>query len=92
MECLLSECLDISTVMDSTSTYSEWLKQSTPIMVDASKVMRVDTAGIQALASMFKTAQGTDVDVKLLNATDTLQEGIAILGLGALFQLDQEQE
>ncbi|MCL9781673.1 STAS domain-containing protein [Vibrio sp. S4M6] len=86
MDCLLDECLDISTVMDATSTYQQWLNQSAPLKIDASKVMRVDTAGIQALASMFTSAKATEIEIQLINSTDTLLEGISILGLAELFE------
>lgn len=87
MDCLLEECLDISTVMDSTSTYKTWLNQPTPILIDASKVARVDAAGIQALASLFSTARSADTNIQLTNATDILLEGIYILGLSDLFEI-----
>ncbi|CAH0535825.1 STAS domain-containing protein [Vibrio marisflavi] len=87
MDCLLEECLDISTVMDSSSNYKKWLNLPTPILIDASKVVRVDTAGIQALASLFATARAADSNIQLINATDTLLEGISILGLSDLFEI-----
>ncbi|MFD2017178.1 hypothetical protein ACFSJQ_19630 [Vibrio olivae] len=54
MDCLLNETLDISTVLDSTEHYKQWLADSNQALnLDASDVSRVDAAGIQALASLF---------------------------------------
>lgn len=85
MDLTLAESLEISTVLDSKAQYLEWLKQNSPLRIDASLVAYVDAAGIQLLASFFMTARHANIDISLVNATNTLTEGITVLALEGLF-------
>ncbi|CAH8192545.1 STAS domain-containing protein [Vibrio aestuarianus] len=85
MDLTLAESLEISTVLDSKAQYLEWLKQNSPLRIDASLVAHVDAAGIQLLASFFMTARHANIDISLVNATNTLTEGITVLALEGLF-------
>ncbi|NVD08632.1 STAS domain-containing protein [Vibrio sp. JPW-9-11-11] len=81
MERLLPENLDISTVLDSTNLYKNWLSEDSVLLLDASNVKRVDAAGIQALTSLFLTAKLNQTDIQLLRPTELLLDSFKILGL-----------
>jgi len=85
MECLLPESLDISTVLDSTTQYQAWLAQADQLHIDASEVVRVDAAGIQALTALFLSAKSNQIEIQLINPTNSLLEGISTLGLQEQF-------
>ena len=85
MDFLLVESLEISTVLDSKANYLQWLSQAPPLTIDASRVNSVDAAGLQLLASFFITAKRAEIDITLINVTNTLNEGIALLALESLF-------
>ncbi|MFB9135526.1 STAS domain-containing protein [Vibrio sp. AK197] len=90
MDCLLNETLDISTVLDSTEHYKQWLADSNQALnLDASDVSRVDAAGIQALASLFLTAEKNQQKVTLNNSPKVLTDGITILGLTTVIDVSQ---
>ncbi|WP_295899093.1 STAS domain-containing protein [uncultured Vibrio sp.] len=81
MDCLLGESLEISTVMDAKVQYSEWLKQSSSLRIDASQVSRVDAAGLQLLASLFISAKQLNLEVELSDPSSVLSEALNTLGL-----------
>lgn len=82
MSYLLNENLDISTVLEATNQYKNWVSEaSQALLVDGSQVGKADAAGIQALASLFNSAQNSNVNIELVNATPTLEEAIRVLGL-----------
>ncbi|ASU23595.1 STAS domain-containing protein [Vibrio qinghaiensis] len=85
MNFLLVESLEISTVLDSKANYLQWLSLAPPLTIDASQVNSVDAAGMQLLASLFMTAKRAGIEITLVHATNTLNEGIALLGLESLF-------
>ncbi|SDG82618.1 anti-anti-sigma factor [Vibrio xiamenensis] len=88
MDCVLNESLDISTVLESVEVYKSWLEKSeSSVVLDASKVQRVDAAGIQALASLMVTAQHNKLSIHLTNPPKVLSEGITILGLQKIFDV-----
>ncbi len=88
MDCVLNESLDISTVLESVEVYKSWLEKSeSSVVLDASKVQRVDAAGIQALASLMVTAQHNKLSIQLTNPPKVLSEGITILGLQKIFDV-----
>jgi len=86
MDCLLPESLDISTVLDTTTQYKNWLTQANELHIDASEVVRVDAAGIQALTALFLTAKRNQIEVQLINPPNPLLEGISTLGLKEQFE------
>ncbi|WP_047042462.1 STAS domain-containing protein [Vibrio mexicanus] len=87
MSCLLNENLDISTVLEATNQYKNWVSEaSETLLVDGSQVSKIDAAGIQALASLFNSAQNSNVNIELANATPTLEEAIRVLGLQRLIK------
>ncbi len=87
MSYLLNENLDISTVLEATNQYKNWVSEaSQALLVDGSQVGKTDAAGIQALASLFNSAQNSNVNIELVNATPTLEEAIRVLGLQRLIK------
>ncbi|MCG9596379.1 STAS domain-containing protein [Vibrio sp. Isolate25] len=92
MECLLPESLDISTVLDATTQYQEWLATHEAIHLGADKVARVDAAGIQLLSSLFISAKKNQRTIQLLKPSDVLLEGIETLGLQEVFELNLKSE
>ncbi|GLT16884.1 sulfate transporter [Vibrio zhanjiangensis] len=86
MNCLLPESLDISTVLDTTTLYQEWLAGSGSIELNAEKVVRVDAAGLQLLSCLFISAKENHRDIYLLKPTETLTDGIQTLGLCDVFE------
>ncbi|KJY81827.1 anti-anti-sigma regulatory factor [Vibrio galatheae] len=90
MECSLPESLDISTVLDSATQYKQWLANSDLLKIDASRVTRVDAAGIQALTSLFISAKSNQLDIQLIQPTPALLEGINTLGLSNQFDMNNE--
>ncbi|MGD8110391.1 STAS domain-containing protein [Vibrio sp. TRT 17S01] len=87
MELKLADSLDISTVIDSSNQYKEWLSKDTSLVIDAADVARTDAAGIQALTSLFLTAKSNQIDIQLSQPTELLLEGINTLGLQDVFNL-----
>ncbi|NOH95923.1 STAS domain-containing protein [Vibrio sp. 99-70-13A1] len=85
MEYVLEESLEISTVLNSKEKYLQWLTHNESISIDASKVTRVDTAGLQALASLFVSAKHVGVDIRIENESEILNDSIALLDLKAQF-------
>ncbi|CAM3166554.1 MULTISPECIES: STAS domain-containing protein [Vibrio] len=92
MECLLPESLDISTVLDTTTQYQEWLANQDTIHLDATAVVRVDAAGIQLLSSLFISAKKNQREIQLLKPSEVLLEGIETLGLQDVFDLKLKSE
>ncbi|MGF1752661.1 STAS domain-containing protein [Vibrio makurazakiensis] len=90
MECLLEESIEISTVLNSKDKYLEWLKQDTPISIDASHVVRVDTAGLQALASLFRSANRAGLVISMKNPSSVLTDAIELLNLEQQFYSEKE--
>ncbi|MFA0569421.1 MAG: STAS domain-containing protein [Vibrio gallaecicus] len=85
MEYVLEESLEISTVLNSKEKYLQWLTHNESISIDASKVTRVDTAGLQALASLFVSAKHVGLDIRIENTSEILNDSIALLDLKAQF-------
>ncbi|WGV98614.1 STAS domain-containing protein [Vibrio sp. YMD68] len=85
MDCLLGESLEISTVMDAKIQYAEWLKQSSLLRINASQVSKVDTAGVQLLASLFVSAKRLNVTIELSESSAVLTEAFVTLGLTSVF-------
>ena len=90
MECVLEESLEISTVLNSKDKYLEWLKQDSPISIDASQVVRVDAAGLQTLASLFNSAKRADLEISIENPSSVLTDAIALLNLEKQFSSEKE--
>ena len=90
MECWLDESLEISTVLSAKDKYLEWLKQDSPISIDASQVVRVDTAGLQTLASLFVSAKHAGLDINLVNSSSVLTDAITLLNLENQFYSEKE--
>ncbi|MBW3695241.1 STAS domain-containing protein [Vibrio sp. T187] len=90
MECVLEESLEISTVLNSKDKYLEWLKQDSPISIDASQVVRVDTAGLQTLASLFNSAKRAGLDISMTNTSSVLTDAIVLLNLEKQFYSEKE--
>lgn len=77
----LSESLDISTVLDAAERYKQWLTQETSIQIDASTVRSVDAAGLQALTSLFTSANSQQINVQLIQPSQVLIDAINTMGL-----------
>lgn len=94
MDCLLPESLDITTVIDSASQYSEWLEQNDSLQIDASNVRRTDAAGVQLLTSLFFSATKNQIAIELVQAPPLLLDSITTLGLieqfGAINSLEEQ--
>ncbi|MBU2899279.1 STAS domain-containing protein [Vibrio hepatarius] len=86
MNCLLPESLDISTVLDVTTLYQEWLTNQDSIELNAEKVVRVDAAGIQLLSCLFISAKKNHIEIQILKPTELLTDGIRTLGLSSVFE------
>lgn len=92
MECLLPESLDISTVLDTTTQYQEWLANQDAIQLNAENVVRLDAADVQLLTSLFVSAKKNQRDIQLLKPSEVLLEGIETLGLQDVFDLKLKSE
>lgn len=90
MDCALPESLEISTVLDSTSSYREWLSENTEIVIDASQVSRVDAAGVQALCSLFISANNHQIDIQLKHPSQILLEALGTLGLSEQIKWNED--
>ncbi|BDU39092.1 STAS domain-containing protein [Vibrio nigripulchritudo] len=86
MECQLEESLEIGNVLNIKNEYQQWLDTNEELMIDASSVVRVDAAGLQALASLFFSAKQANTEIKLINASDEFQESIKLLDLQSVFE------
>ncbi|BCL71685.1 putative Sulphate transporter/antisigma-factor antagonist STAS [Vibrio nigripulchritudo MADA3029] len=86
MECQLEESLEIGNVLNIKNEYQQWLDTNEELVIDASSVVRVDAAGLQALASLFFSAKQANTEIKLINASDEFQESIKLLDLQSVFE------
>lgn len=79
----LNESLDISNVVDCKIQYTEWLQQHSDdvIVLDAACVNRVDAAGLQLLVSFHHSARMAGKNLQFQNVSETLEEGLKVLGL-----------
>ncbi|WP_104400857.1 STAS domain-containing protein [Vibrio penaeicida] len=86
MERQLEESLEIGNVLNIKNEYQQWLDSNEELIIDASSVVRVDAAGLQALASLFFSAKQANTDIQLVNVPDDLQESIKLLDLQSVFE------
>lgn len=86
----LNESLDVSNVVECKVQYLQWLQQHSDdvIMIDAADVNRVDAAGLQLLASLYHSAHVAGKDLQFHNVSETLQDGLKILGLDGILNND----
>ena len=56
------------------------------LIIDVSSVLRIDAAGLQALASLFSKAKQTHTEICLINLPDKLSDGIEWLALTNIFE------
>lgn len=60
-----------------------------PLQIDACEVESVDAAGLQLIASAFKTAREKGLALSLTAVSETFLAAARQIGLDALFDLDQ---
>lgn len=87
---VLQESLDIRNVAECKRTYQQWMQDNDVLIVDARSVSRVDAAGIQLLASLFRTAHLAGKEIRLDNISEALEEGLQVLGMEHCFKVIQE--
>ena len=90
MECLLEDSLEISAALNRKQQYLDWLKLENPIIVDASQVFRVDTAGLQLLVSLFQTAKRDGIEIRLHHPSQILRDAIMQLDLDTQFNFKMD--
>jgi anti-anti-sigma regulatory factor len=57
------------------------------VEIDGAAVAQVDTAALQVLAAFSRDARTAGLPVSWTSASDSLQRGVAVLGLNALIDL-----
>jgi anti-anti-sigma regulatory factor len=86
MECQLEESLEIGNVLNIKNEYQQWLDTNEELVIDASSIVRVDAAGLQALASLFFSTKQANTEIKFINASNEFQESIKLLDLQSVFE------
>lgn len=75
------EQFDISAVADLYAVLSDALDRGQPVVLDGSRVGRIDTAGVQMLTAFIREAQGKGIRVDWQGTTEVLCEAAQRLGL-----------
>jgi anti-anti-sigma regulatory factor len=57
------------------------------VELDGTAVAQVDTSALQLLAAFFRDARAAGLPVAWTGASDSLQRGVAVLGLNSLIEL-----
>ncbi len=68
------------------------MRASTSLVINASEVEMVDTAGLQLIAAMFKTASEKGVPVRIDTPSACFDGAARQVGLAALFGLDDTSQ
>lgn len=85
IEC--DETLDVSVASDFKALLQQVSAQDHPIVLDGSRIERVDGAALQLLAAFFLDARESGLDVAWRNPPDTLQDAAKNTGLKDILRL-----
>ena len=85
IEC--DEVFDISVVTDFKAMVLQALGDGGDLVLDASKLERVDTAALQLLAALFRDAEPKGVKVSWENPSEPLKYAAGLTGLSATLGL-----
>lgn len=81
---VLDSILDVSRAQALYRTLDQALGQSAPIVMDGSRVERVDTAAVQMLAAFGRAAHERGLKLKWQAPSAALRQAVDLLGLGAM--------
>jgi len=85
IEC--NEALDISLVSDFKVFLQQASGQNSPIVLDASQLVRIDGAGLQLVTAFFQEATESGLSVSWRNPTEALIYAADLTGLKEVLQL-----
>lgn len=86
-EILFGEVLDASRVRAAYQHLDEALARGFPLELDASKVERIDAAGLQLLMLFLHVARGRGLKSKWRSVSSNLRAGAAVLGMVGSLEL-----
>ena len=84
----LPEEISIANVGDWQDKLTAALQDASSLTLDASELSRVDTAGVQLLAVLFKQAQASNVTIGWSANSSTLETTASQLGLKSVLLLN----
>lgn len=84
----LPEEISIANAGDWQDKLTAALQDTSSLMLDASELSRVDTAGVQLLAVLFKQAQASSVSIGWSASSATLETTASQLGLKSALLLN----
>jgi len=84
---LLNADLGIETAADLQRQLMPSLHQVQPVLLDASRVQRLHTAGLQVVCALFMSRQRAGLETRWTAVSDILRDAANHLGLAAIFEL-----
>lgn len=88
----LPEDVSIATAEKLRSEMLHYVTTCDVLDIDASKVSRVDTAGVQLLAVMAASARSGACRLNWLSVSETLMHAVSTLGLAAAIGVTQQMK
>ncbi len=84
---VLDEVMDISVAGQWRENLLKILQSERSIVLDASRVVRIDTAGLQVLTAFVKDAAASNKSMRWQSPTEGFCQAAALLGLSKALQL-----
>lgn len=84
----LPERMDIAAADSTHVTLENVIQEGKPVTLSAANVNKVDTAGVQILASFFAEAKQHHIDVRWRDASETILNTFTFLNLSDQVGLD----
>lgn len=85
----LGENLDVRHVTELKRTLDEAIHVEGDVCLDASKVKKADTAGLQLIYCFQKDRAATYGSARVINASEAVVKAISMCGLGTLIPLHE---
>jgi len=85
VEC--NDSLDVTLVSDFKALLQQTMGLATPVVLDASRLERVDGAALQLLAAFFVEARESGIHVSWREPSEQLRDAADLAGLSATLQL-----
>jgi len=84
---VLPAIIDMNAALPLTKNITQMLQRDSQITIDASKVERITTSGIQVLIATHRELESTQGSLKLQKPSTVFCQAFDILGLTHLYQL-----
>jgi anti-anti-sigma regulatory factor len=89
MDC--GEVMDISTTAELRAQLLTALESGQPVVLDAGRVERIDTAALQVLSAFFQDANSQQQTVQWKNPSQAISSSAELLGLSSLLEVSMNR-